>query len=82
MLTVLAENKNNREMRAVIVLPAQEGKIKDLYKELGAEHDGDINIRYAGTGDLWSTDTLLLENNLKGNPTTVQELSLHNEKFD
>ena len=76
MLTVLAENKNNREIRSVIDLPAQDGTIKDLYKELGAESDRDINIRYAGTGELWSTDTLLLENNLNGNPTTVQELNL------
>ena len=76
MLTVLAKNRHNEENRATIVLPAQEGQLRAFRELLGAESDREISIQYAGTGRLWYTDTILLENNLKGNPITIDELNL------
>ena len=77
MLTVLAENKNDRNIKAVIDLPASDGKIAEFRKELDVESDAEISIRYSGTGEHWYTDMLLLENNLNENPTTtVGELNL------
>jgi len=77
MLTVLAENKNDRSIRAIIELPASDGEIAEFRKELDVESGAEISIRYSGTGEHWYTDVLLLENNLNENPTTtVSELNL------
>ncbi|MCL2838106.1 MAG: DUF4240 domain-containing protein [Oscillospiraceae bacterium] len=63
MLTVLAENKNHSNIRAILDFPASDGKIAEFRKELDIESDAEISIRYAGTGNTLGLDAILLGQN-------------------
>lgn len=76
VITVLAENKNDRNIRAVIDFPALDGQLQKFCEKLDTVSDGEIRVRYAGTGDIWAVDTLLLENNINRNSVKVEELNL------
>ena len=76
ILIALAENKSMRTERACIALPASDGQINVFRRALNAGSDSDIEIRYAGTGDYWSIDQVLLENCFDRKGTTIDELNL------
>jgi hypothetical protein len=75
MITVLAENKNDKSVKAMVELPTSEGQIQAFRKELGVTSDSEINLRYAGTKELRALDTLLLDGSYDNN-TNLDELNL------
>ena len=77
MITVFAENKKDRSIRAIIDIPASDGKIKDFRKELGVSSDGEINIRYAGTEyEFTGMDAVFSSEISCKNFATIDELNL------
>ena len=80
MITVLAERKDDRSVRAVTELPALDGQLEYLLDELGAESNDEINIRYAGSDLLRVVDEFLFinqfENKYTGSEISIDELNL------
>lgn len=86
MITVLAENKDDRSVKAFIQLPTSKKELKFFFSDLGTDLDDEVNIQYAGTGLFRDLDeilfTKLFESKASGEEILFCEINLLSDLLD